>query len=316
MFGGAAGFWGSWIVGSRIGKTHHVPNKISNVEEAKLENRHTDEQKAEAEEYKVLKNLLSTQEDEFRPHNQGYIVLGTLILFAGWLFFNGGKTLSMFHGRSNDAAKIMQNTFISAAFSGLVAIVVKPWAMGYCCRPFSTFDARTLCNGIITGLVAICGACNRCEPWAAVIIGVLAGLFYTIGCKKVQKMNIDDPCESTAVYMYGGMWGLLAVAFLDNLQGVVYPSHEETGRGKFFGYQICGIVVILVWATLMFVPFFMIMKKLGLLRVNRVVEIVGLDFASNSQNMTQEEFKKVQEQLDWKSIPQDLVNDVYNQTCM
>lgn len=130
-----------------------------------------------------MKELVKTQEDEFRPHNPALIVLGTFILFFGWIFFNGGRTFSMFQARANDPSKIIQNTFISAAFSGVVAAILKPWVMGQCCQPFAKFDARIVCNGVITGLVAISGACDRCEPWAAVLIGSFAGIFYTIGCK-------------------------------------------------------------------------------------------------------------------------------------
>jgi Amt family ammonium transporter len=89
----------------------------------------------------------------------------------------------MYTERAHDAAKIIQNTFISAAFSGVVAAILKPCVLGQCSQPFAKYDARALCNGVITGLVAISGACDRCEPWAAVLIGSFAGIFYAIGCK-------------------------------------------------------------------------------------------------------------------------------------
>jgi Amt family ammonium transporter len=319
MIGGCAAFWGSLIVGPRIGKTPVVCNHSDNVPENN-EPIHTEEQRAEAEELRLLKGLIKTQEDEFRPNNHGLIVLGTFVLFFGWLFFNGGKT-GMFNARANDPAKIIQNTFISAAFSGVVACLLKSWMMRSCCwfrcnhdcQLFCCYDARTVCNGVLTGLVAISGACDRCEPWAAVIIGCFAGIFYVIGCKVLQKTNIDDPVEASPVFLWGGVWGLLAIAFLDNIQGIVYPSHMETGRGKFFGYQICGIVTILLWTSGLFAPFFFIMKKVGLLRVSRVVEMVGMDVASNGHCMTKDEFEKIRSDLNWNTIKSNQVDDICRQ---
>lgn len=143
-------------------------------------------------------------------------MIGTLILFLGWLFFNGGRAFSMFEHRANDPAKIIQNTYICPAVAGIVAIILKPLLMRKGCNPFVALDCKTLCNGVLVGLVSISGACDRCEPWAAVIIGYFAGVFYAVTCKILQSCGIDDPCESTPIYLIGGIWGLLAIAFLDN----------------------------------------------------------------------------------------------------
>lgn len=103
---------------------------------------------------------MKTSEDEFRPHNPGLIVIGTLILFVGWLFFNGGQAFDLFKPRANDPAKIIQNTFISPAVAAIFAVVLKPLLMGQICKPFIFYDARTLCSGVIIGLVSISAACD------------------------------------------------------------------------------------------------------------------------------------------------------------
>jgi len=45
------------------------------------------------------------------------------------------------------------------------------------------------------------------------------------------------------------------------------------------GWQIVGIFAIVAWVTLIALPYFWIMKRLGLLRVPLIHEIIGLDIA-------------------------------------
>jgi Amt family ammonium transporter len=64
-------------------------------------------------------------------------------------------------------------------------------------------------------LVGVTGACDRVENWAAFIIGIVSGLFYIAGCVFLEKLNIDDPVEATAVHTFGGFWGIIAVGIFD-----------------------------------------------------------------------------------------------------
>ena len=45
------------------------------------------------------------------------------------------------------------------------------------------------------------------------------------------------------------------------------------------GWQLLGSVVIILWVCLMSVPYFLLMRKLNLLRVPLIHEIIGLDIA-------------------------------------
>lgn len=50
-------------------------------------------------------------------------------------------------------------------------------------------------NGCLTGLVAVTAGCATVEPWAAVVIGIFAGLFYLMGSKLLVKLRIDDAVD-------------------------------------------------------------------------------------------------------------------------
>ena len=89
-------------------------------------------------------------------------------------------------------------------------------------------------------------------------------------------MRIDDPINAGTVNASNGIWGLIAVGIFDNTKGFVSSNKAE--MGKFFGYQICGMVVIIAWTAILNFFLFSIMKKFGILRVSLISEIIGCDY--------------------------------------
>lgn len=238
--------------------------------------------------HQVFQDWLANQVDDFRPSNLAYIVTGTIILWIGWLFFNGGSTYSLFTPRSNGPAKVILNTLVSGSIGGLVGVLVKPFIL----KTYShvnKFDMGSLCNGILVGLVSITGVANMCEPWAAFIIGLIGGLFYIGGAFVLDKLHIDDPVEAAPIHLFGGTWGILAIAFFDNQKGLISDNED---KGRFFGYQILGIIAIFAWVTACSFPYFYIMRRTGRLRLDKNIEIVGLDIAELG-GVSEELYKKM-----------------------
>lgn len=89
---------------------------------------------------------------------------GTILLIISWLFFNGGNTQNMFLPRANSSGKICMSTLLSAFASGLTATFLKPVITGTYSENHR-YDTGALTNGLLAGLVAITGNCDRCEPW-------------------------------------------------------------------------------------------------------------------------------------------------------
>ena len=56
-------------------------------------------------------------------------------------------------------------------------------------------------------------------------------------------------------------------------------ARDAPDKGKFLGWQILGMLVIIAWVAAISLLYFLLMKKLGLLRVPLLEEIIGLDFA-------------------------------------
>jgi Amt family ammonium transporter len=78
------------------------------------------------------------------------------------------------------------------------------------------FDLGNLCNGILVGCVAVTGAADRIENWAAIIIGIASSFCYIAGCAFIKLLKIDDPVEATCVHGFGGLCGIISVGLFDN----------------------------------------------------------------------------------------------------
>jgi len=60
-------------------------------------------------------------------HSPQEAVLGTLILWLGWLFFNAGSSGAISGGANKDAERAAINTILSPAASGLLTFVSRKY---------------------------------------------------------------------------------------------------------------------------------------------------------------------------------------------
>jgi Amt family ammonium transporter len=140
-------------------------------------------------------------------HNMAYTTLGVLILWFGWFGFNPGSTLSVDFGGIGFFAYVALNTNLAAA-AGVLGAVMTSWIVVK--KP----DLSMMLNGAIAALVAITAACAFVAPWAAIVIGFVAGVIVVVGALAVERARIDDPIGAIAAHGMAGVWGTLALGFL------------------------------------------------------------------------------------------------------
>ena len=63
-------------------------------------------------------------------------------------------------------------------------------------------------------MVSVCAGCDGFEPWAGLLIGIIAGVLYVLFSKMMTLLEIDDPLDAVAVHMGSGFWGLVAAPLL------------------------------------------------------------------------------------------------------
>ena len=80
-------------------------------------------------------------------------------------------------------------------------------------------DPGMMANGMLAGLVAITAPCAFVEPWAAAVIGIIAGVLVIEAVFIVErKFKIDDPVGAISVHGVCGIFGVLAVGHLRQRQ--------------------------------------------------------------------------------------------------
>ncbi|KAG1673174.1 hypothetical protein FOA52_015285 [Chlamydomonas sp. UWO 241] len=147
-----------------------------------------------------------------------------------------------------------------------------------------------ICNGLLGGLVAITSGCAVVEPWAAVICGAIAAPCVVYGEQLLIRFKVDDPASSFSIHGLSGIWGMIFVGLLAK-QEYILEAYSENGRtassatmgllygghGQLLLCQVIAIVVNISWVVFWMIPFFMLLNKLGLLRVPVDAEAVGID---------------------------------------
>lgn len=204
-------------------------------------------------------------------HNPSQAVFGTLILWLGWLLFNGGSSAGITGDNGKSAQIAIVNTILSPSAGGIVTFFIKDCIVG---GSNVRMDFQALTNGILAGLVSITANCDAVEPWAAIIIGTLGGLIYCLACKLLNWLRIDDPLEATQVHGFCGIWGCIATAFFKKEVGIFYGGEKS---GELLGIQLLGCLLIILWSGVLSGIFFGIARCTGLLRIPEEYEILGGD---------------------------------------
>ena len=212
-------------------------------------------------------------------HNMAYTTLGVLILWFGWFGFNPGSTLSVDFGGVGFFAYVALNTNIAAA-AGVLGAVITSWLVVK--KP----DLSMMLNGAVAALVAITAACAFVAPWAAIVIGGVAGAIVVLGSLLVERLRIDDPIGAIAAHGMAGVWGTLALGFL------TVPALAERlatgGPGLLYGggfhqlgVQALGLATVGVFT---FGASFLILWTLKVtigIRTEPEVETAGLDVSEH-----------------------------------
>ena len=212
-------------------------------------------------------------------HNMAFTTLGVVILWFGWFGFNPGSTLSVDFGGVGFFAYVALNTNLAAA-AGVFGAVVTSWIV------IKKPDLSMMLNGAVAALVAITAACAFVAPWAAILIGFVAGVIVVLGSLLVEKIGIDDPVGALAAHGMSGMWGTLALGFLTVPK---LAENLETGKGGLLygggfhqlGIQVLGLLAVGAFTfTASFLVLWLMKVTVGI-RTEPEVETLGLDVSEH-----------------------------------
>jgi Amt family ammonium transporter len=215
-------------------------------------------------------------------------MLGTLTLWFGWYGFNAGSALVT---DSKDQAQLTAlaavNTTVAGGMAGMCALFVNFFLLErQTGEPI--FDLKMAMNGSLAGLVAITGGAGVVEPWAAIVIGAVAGLLYLGGTQLLVRLRLDDAVDAIPVHMINGAWGIIAVGLFASKRHMELTYGREMEHYGFFYFDegadahllaanIVGIIWVFGWVLGIMMPFFIWLDWKGWFRSDPLEEIVGLD---------------------------------------
>ncbi len=220
-------------------------------------------------------------------HSMPLVGLGVLILFVGWFGFNAGSTLGVADGRFAEVAIV---TVIGAA-GGVVGSMTTIWLLT------RTFDIGMTGNGVIAGLVGITAPSGYVEYWAAVPIGLVAGVLVVVCIIAIDRV-LDDPIGALSAHGVAGVWGTLACGLFTAPR---LAEYNAVGKGGLLygdgieqlGVQALGVVSAFTAVFVVsFIVFFLIKATYGL-RVKPEEERYGLDIVEHGMWGYPEQFMPV-----------------------
>jgi Amt family ammonium transporter len=217
-------------------------------------------------------------------HSVPMVVAGTFILAFGWFGFNPGSTLA---GTDLRISYIVVNTML-ASFTGALFAMLTLWSKGL--KP----DSTMMCNGMLAGLVAITAPCAFVDPWAAALIGAVAGFLVVVSVFFFEARGVDDPVGAISVHGTNGLWGVLSVGIFANgaygagwngvaREEMVKLYGSDGVRGLLYGdfsqfvMQVIDAGVVAIFGFVMAYVWFKVSDLITPIRVPTETEVEGLD---------------------------------------
>jgi Amt family ammonium transporter len=200
------------------------------------------------------------------PSNMPTATLGAILLFIGWLGFNGGSTLAL----DDSVPAILVNTVIGGCIGAISA-----GGLSYAVH--QRLDVEQFINGALGGLVAVTANCFAVSTGSAALIGLVGGMIVVFFSQILESLEIDDAVGAIPVHLGAGIWGTLATGLYGDLETL------GTGLGRLeqVAVQALGVIVYGLWAFgLAFLVFYAGNAFLHF-RVNEEEEIAGLNISEH-----------------------------------
>jgi len=139
-------------------------------------------------------------------------------------------------------------------------------------------------SGAVAGLATITPAAGFVEPWAALLVGLMAGIFCYSGVVAKNKFGYDDSLDVVGIHGVGGTLGALAIGFF-----ATKTVNDAGNNGLLFGnVELLGAqaLAVLVTAIYAFAVTAILLKVLDWtmgLRLSDDEEDSGLDLSQHSE---------------------------------
>jgi Amt family ammonium transporter len=209
-----------------------------------------------------------------RPYDVSFVMLGTALLWFGWIGFNAGSAL----GANGLAAQAFVTTFVSASAAAVSWVLVDVIRSG---KP----SAIGACVGAVVGLVAITPAAGFVSVSSAIFIGLISAALSNHAAYIIKtKFKLDDTLDVFACHGLGGTIGsILTPVFSSKAVNPAGADGLIYGNAEPFFANLLGSAVVIAYSV---VATFVIIKTVGAFakfRVDESDEELGLDATQHGE---------------------------------
>lgn len=223
----------------------------------------------------ILGKRVGWRKESMRPHSLPLVLLGSGLLWFGWFGFNAGSALAA----NGTAGLAFMNTQVATAGALIGWLLVEKIRNGHA-------TSLGAASGAVSGLVAITPACAFVAPWAAVVIGLLAGVLCALAVGLKYKLGFDDSLDVVGVHLVGGIWGSLAIGLFGThavnsigLDGLFYG-----GGSALLGKQALGVGMVALYSFVVtLILGYAIEKTIGF-RIKIDKEVEGIDLNEHAES--------------------------------
>ncbi len=208
------------------------------------------------------------------PHSLPLVMVGTGLLWFGWIGYNGGSALAA----GGLAATAATNTHLGGATALLTWIAVERIQKGK-----STVLGAGC--GAVAGLVAVTPAAGYVAPYAAILIGGAAGAVCCLAVGLKSRVGLDDSLDVVAVHLVGGCFGTVCVGLFAT-RGVNPKGADGlfyAGGLRLLGVQVLALVVVVAYSLGATLLIGWLTGRLFGNRVSARQERVGLDLSQHGE---------------------------------
>jgi Amt family ammonium transporter len=210
------------------------------------------------------------------PHNLPFTILGTGILWFGWMGFNAGSALAA----DGIAAQAVMNTLLAPAAAMLGWLLVEKLKGGHA----TTLGAA---SGAVAGMVAITPCAGFVGGMAPIYIGFATGIVCYLALGLKQRFGFDDSLDVIAVHLVGGLLGsILLGLFADPaINGIVAnPGLFITDGGtELLKDQVVASLVTFVYSFAVSLVIAKVIEATIGLRATDDQQNVGLDLSLHAE---------------------------------
>ncbi len=229
----------------------------------------------------LLGSRTGYRKEPMPPHNLAFTLIGTGMLWVGWIGFNAGSNLES----NGYAALALVNTFVAPAAAALSWMLTewifkrKPSLLG-------------LASGAVAGLVVITPAAGFAGPAGAVVLGLVVSPLCLLACSALKSwLKYDDSLDVFGIHGIGGIVGAIGTEIVVSpaLGGAGIVDYANGGAAVYPGMaaqvlaQAKGVAVTIAWSAVGSLIVWVVARGLTGGRVSKETEFEGLDYQEHGE---------------------------------